>query len=188
MKKIIKFIPGKPLLSGLGLVLALSIATPQAEGASGALSSISQPQSFLTQTSVSATNAYQGDRVTLQGGDVQGDGPLSYQWFYDQTNAIAGATGSSLFLSNVQLTAAGNYSVVVSNVYGSVNSEDARLTVNPTVVVVSAPAWRDPWTAPAAPASDCISTSRTVSPKMFLWPLAAHSSVYSAMLDEGVMG
>ena len=37
-------------------------------------------------------------------------------------------------------------------------------------VVVSAPLCSDPCTAPAAPASDCISTTRTVSPKIFLRP------------------
>ncbi len=55
-------------------------------------------------------------------------------------------------------------------------------------VVVSAPLCSEPCTAPAAPASDCISTTLTVSPKMFLRPLAAHSSTYSAMVDDGVIG
>ena len=55
-------------------------------------------------------------------------------------------------------------------------------------VVVSAPACNDPCTAPAAPASDCISCTSTVSPKMFLRPAAAHSSTYSAIVDDGVMG
>ena len=65
--------------------------------------------------------------------------PLSYQWFYDQTNAIAGATGSSLVLGNVQLTDAGSYSVSVSNAYGSVNSEAASLTVWVAPAISAAP-------------------------------------------------
>ena len=52
----------------------------------------------------------------------------------------------------------------------------------------TAPACNEPWTAPAAPPSDCISCTNTVSPKMFLRPCAAHSSTYSAMVDDGVMG
>jgi hypothetical protein len=55
-------------------------------------------------------------------------------------------------------------------------------------VEVSAPLCNEPCTAPAAPASDCISTTLTVSPKMFLRPWAAHSSTNSAMVDDGVMG
>ncbi len=55
-------------------------------------------------------------------------------------------------------------------------------------VEVRAPLCNEPCTAPAAPASDCISTTFTVSPNMFLRPCAAHSSTSSAMVEEGVMG
>ena len=55
-------------------------------------------------------------------------------------------------------------------------------------VVVRAPAAREPWTVPAAPASDCISTTFTFSPKMLSRPSAAHLSDTSAITDEGVMG
>jgi len=40
----------------------------------------------------------------------------------------------------------------------------------------------------AAPASDCISMTFTVLPKMFFFPAAAHSSMVSAIGDDGVMG
>ena len=55
-------------------------------------------------------------------------------------------------------------------------------------VVVSAPAAREPCTAPAAPPSDCISAMRTFWPKRLSRPCAAHSSATSAMGEEGVMG
>src|SRR5512146_3318142 len=55
-------------------------------------------------------------------------------------------------------------------------------------VVVSAPACSAPWTAPAAPPSDCISVTDGTVPQMFFWPLADHSSAHSPMLDEGVIG
>ena len=55
-------------------------------------------------------------------------------------------------------------------------------------VVVSAPAASEPWTVPAAPASDCISMTLVWVPKMFLRPLADHWSTKSAMGEEGVMG
>jgi hypothetical protein len=62
-----------------------------------------------------------------------GEPSLSYQWQKD-TVPIAGATGSSLVLTNLQATNAGNYSVVVTNTYGSTTSSDAYLTVNPAGV------------------------------------------------------
>ena len=55
-------------------------------------------------------------------------------------------------------------------------------------VEVSAPPTRKPWTAPAAPASDCISRMATTWPIRFFLPWAAHSSASSPMTDDGVMG
>jgi hypothetical protein len=65
--------------------------------------------------------------------------PLSYQWRFNETNLIAGATASSLVLTNVQLAAAGTYSVVITNAAGSVTSSNATLTVNlpPATVAVT---------------------------------------------------
>ncbi len=55
-------------------------------------------------------------------------------------------------------------------------------------VVVRAPAVSEPCTAPEAPPSDCISTTSTVWPKMFLRPWADHSSASSPIVEDGVMG
>ncbi|HEY5040777.1 MAG TPA: immunoglobulin domain-containing protein [Verrucomicrobiae bacterium] len=59
---------------------------------------------------------------------------LSYQWFVNghavTNNArISGATGAILTIANVQITDAGTYTVIVSNPFGSVISDGARLTV-----------------------------------------------------------
>lgn len=64
-----------------------------------------------------------------------GSPPLSYQWLFSGTN-LAGATTNPFTLANVQLTNAGNYSVVITNLVGSVTSSAASLTVlftNPAV-------------------------------------------------------
>lgn len=53
---------------------------------------------------------------------------LGYQWRFNGVN-INGATGTSLTVSNLQLTNAGNYSVVASNVFGTAASTNALLTV-----------------------------------------------------------
>ena len=57
-----------------------------------------------------------------------GPGTLTYQWRFNGAN-ISGATNSTLTLTFVQYSQAGNYSVVVVNSYGSVTSSDAVLTV-----------------------------------------------------------
>jgi hypothetical protein len=59
-----------------------------------------------------------------------GAAPLSYQWQLNGTN-IAGATNSSHALATAQPADAGAYSVVVSNLLGSVTSAEAVLTVIP---------------------------------------------------------
>ena len=56
--------------------------------------------------------------------------PLSYQWSFDGTN-ISGATNTLLTLTNVELSQAGNYAVLVTNAFGSVLSFNAVLVVNP---------------------------------------------------------
>ncbi|MFO1451546.1 MAG: immunoglobulin domain-containing protein [Opitutaceae bacterium] len=62
----------------------------------------------------------------------------SFQWHQDGAN-IPGATNSTFSLSNVQLTSAGNYSVVVSNIHGSVTSTSALLTVSSSPVITTQP-------------------------------------------------
>jgi hypothetical protein len=73
-----------------------------------------------------------------------GSAPLSYQWLFNGTN-IAAATNTSLTLSNVQFAQAGNYSVWVTNAYGSTNSVNALLTVNPPPPCVPPPAGLVSW-------------------------------------------
>jgi sugar lactone lactonase YvrE len=54
---------------------------------------------------------------------------VTYQWNFNGA-AINGATSSTYSLSNAQSANAGNYTVVVSNVIGSVTSSQAALSVN----------------------------------------------------------
>ncbi|HQL79106.1 MAG TPA: immunoglobulin domain-containing protein [Verrucomicrobiota bacterium] len=69
----------------------------------------------------------QGSTVSFSAA-ATGTTPLAYQWRFNGT-AIPGATLSSYTKSNVQLADAGNYSVVVTNIAGSVTSANALLTV-----------------------------------------------------------
>ena len=56
--------------------------------------------------------------------------PLSYQWYYNTNTVLTNATGSTLTLTNVQLSDAGGYLVIVTNSYGSATSAVAQLTVS----------------------------------------------------------
>ena len=58
-----------------------------------------------------------------------GTAPLSYQWKKDGTN-IAGATAATNTIAAAQTTNAGSYTVVVTNVAGSITSAVATLVVN----------------------------------------------------------
>jgi hypothetical protein len=64
---------------------------------------------------------------------ASGFAPLSFQWNKDEA-PLAGATTNSLILTNLQMSDAGVYSVVITNVYGSVTSNPAILTMNPAGV------------------------------------------------------
>ncbi|MDB6111259.1 MAG: Immunoglobulin I-set domain protein [Pedosphaera sp.] len=54
--------------------------------------------------------------------------PLSYQWLVNGTN-LPGATNASLTLTNLALADPVNYGVVVTNLYGSMASSNAILTI-----------------------------------------------------------
>jgi endonuclease/exonuclease/phosphatase family metal-dependent hydrolase len=60
---------------------------------------------------------------------ASGASPLSYQWYFNTNTPIPGAQASTLTMTNVQLTNAGTYSVIITNTYGSTTSSVATLTV-----------------------------------------------------------
>ena len=93
-----------------------------------------------------ADNGQPQPQTVIQGSNATfsvtatGDPTLTYQWRFGGTN-IAAATANPLILLNVQTNQAGNYSVVVSNPFGSVTSSNALLTVRvpPFIIVQPAP-------------------------------------------------
>ncbi len=86
-----------------------------------------------------------------------GTAPLSYQWQVN-SNAISGATGSSLVLTNVQSADAGAYSVIVSNLAGTATSSSAVLTVLAAAPCATAPTGLVGWWAGEGNAADSIGT------------------------------
>jgi len=78
-----------------------------------------------------------GSSVTFAVGTA-GTTPMTYQWKKGST-AIAGATASTYTISSAQTTDAGSYSVVVSNVAGSVTSSAATLSVKIPPAITTQP-------------------------------------------------
>ena len=58
-----------------------------------------------------------------------GSAPLIYQWYFNTNTALAGATNSTLALTNLQTTNSGAYFCIVTNSFGSDTSAVANLTV-----------------------------------------------------------
>jgi uncharacterized repeat protein (TIGR01451 family) len=81
----------------------------------------SQPQ---TQTAIAGSNVTFSVTTT-------GTAPLSYQWKFNNAGILA-ATNSTLVLTNVTVSQAGSYSVVVTNSAGSLTSSNAILSVYST--------------------------------------------------------
>jgi endonuclease/exonuclease/phosphatase family metal-dependent hydrolase len=88
---------------------------------------------ILTQPQNQTVSAGQDANFTVS---ASGATPLAYQWRFFSTN-LPGATSPSFTRTNAQSADAGNYSVVITNSYGSVTSLNASLivlTVSPSIV------------------------------------------------------
>lgn len=66
-----------------------------------------------------------------------GRAPFAYQWFFNETNLLVGATASSLSLTNVQSSEEGTFQVVITNAFGAVTSTPAILVVSNTPPIVT---------------------------------------------------
>ena len=75
-----------------------------------------------------------GNAATLSV-SASGTTPLTYRWLCNGSS-VSGATTSQLTLGAAQLTNAGNYVCVVTNIYGSVTSSVMSLTVYPPQTTV----------------------------------------------------
>ncbi|MFM2295150.1 MAG: hypothetical protein RLZZ350_1563, partial [Verrucomicrobiota bacterium] len=69
-----------------------------------------------------------------------GSEPQNYQWWLNITNLVTGGTNSTLVIPSARAADAGDYSVVVSNPYGSATSAPAALTVHFPARITASPA------------------------------------------------
>src|SRR5439155_8054508 len=86
---------------------------------------LSSPPSVAVQPQSQTVTAGSNASFSVSAG---GTPPLSYQWTFNGTS-LPGGTAASLTLTNVQTANAGYYQVRVSNVFGSVLSAVANLSV-----------------------------------------------------------
>lgn len=85
---------------------------------------------FLTQP---ATQTVYSNANVVLNAVVTGIAPLNYQWKKNGVN-VPGATTSSLTFSSAQVSDSGNYSLVVSNGFGTSNVTAVLTVLPPTVV------------------------------------------------------
>jgi regulation of enolase protein 1 (concanavalin A-like superfamily) len=86
---------------------------------------IQSPGKPVILTPPASQTVYVGTSVTMYVG-AGGDSPLIYQWRFN-SNSIAGATNTSLTITNAQLANTGYYDVVITNLSGSVTSTPPAL-------------------------------------------------------------
>src|SRR5207249_2267354 len=130
---------GAAIGGATGTNLALNNAQPTNAGnyavvVSNKLGGVTSAVAVLTVLVPPAITAQPQSRTNIIGttasfsAAANGTAPLSYQWQFNGA-AIQNANGTNLTLDNVQLSDAGNYTVVVTNVAGSITSAVATLTV-----------------------------------------------------------
>jgi len=87
------------------------------------------PPTIAQQPITQIVNAYDSPYFTVT---ANGSSPLTYQWRMNGTN-IPNATNSSYSIASATQSSLGSYSVVVTNVAGSVTSRSATLYMNPYI-------------------------------------------------------
>src|SRR5205823_3605173 len=102
---------------------------------SAASLAVNTPPSITTQPISQTVSA--GTHVTLRV-TVDGTLPLSFRWKLGGAS-LPGATANDLTLANVQFTNGGSYTVVITNIAGSVTSAPAILTVNSAPIITAQP-------------------------------------------------
>jgi uncharacterized lipoprotein YddW (UPF0748 family) len=95
-----------------------------------------------------------------------GTAPLAYQWRFNGTNLV-GATATSYTRTNAQPADAGSYSVIVTNVAGSVTSSNALLTVISPMNILIWPLSQT--VTQGAPASINVTVTGGIGPYTYQW-------------------
>jgi len=112
---------------------------------------VQSPPMISVQTGSQTKTVGEAVSLTVQ---ASGSGVLSYSWRKNgvpllNVGGVSGANGPTLSFASVQASHAGAYSVVVSNLVGSVVSALVQLTVNPAKITPTIIGQPQPATVPA---------------------------------------
>jgi subtilisin-like proprotein convertase family protein len=129
-----------PVAGGSGAVLELAAvsatdAGPYRVEIRNAVGSIVSDEAILDVVSAPAIKSQPQPLLAARGGaaamqvQAAGSEPLFYQWLLQATNLVANATNAVLSWEQVDFTNSGLYSVIVSNEFGVVTSQEAELQV-----------------------------------------------------------
>jgi hypothetical protein len=98
-----------------------------------AMSPVGRAQPTITQQPASQSVSL-GANLAFQ--VTASPGPLSFQWRFNELDLLS-ATNGTLTITNAQLTNAGAYEAVVTNISGSITSRVAHLEVDPTFTKIT---------------------------------------------------
>ncbi|MEI8043306.1 MAG: immunoglobulin domain-containing protein, partial [Verrucomicrobiota bacterium] len=136
---------GQPMVVSKGRVVALNLFPPSSDvydswlaGTSGGrlmANALSYSPPYIT-TNPASQVVFCGSNATFSV-TATGASPLSYQWRFNGV-AISGATAASYALTGVTSNNAGSYTVILTNIFGSVTSSVAVLTTLPPAPSVAA--------------------------------------------------
>jgi len=96
---------------------------------------------------------------------VIGTASLAYQWYFGST-PLAGATNTTLLVTNALIANQGNYKLVITNNYGAVTSSIASLTVNAAPSITAQPVNQ---TVLAGSAANFSVTASGAAPLVYQW-------------------
>lgn len=118
--------------------VTVTLAVTDADGASAsssfALNVQAPPQITIQPLNRTGTNG-----ATISFSVTATGEALSYQWFFNSTNLLAGATNSIVLLTNISTASVGTYAAVVANLGGSVTSSPALLRITTLPFISSIP-------------------------------------------------
>jgi len=107
--------------------------------------SITSQAATLTVTAPPAIVSQPASQLALAGSNPQfsvaavGTVPFGCSWFFDGTNQLQSGTNTTLALSGITTNDAGAYTAVITNVYGSITSQVATLTVTLPPAILAPP-------------------------------------------------
>ena len=81
-------------------------------------------------------NGYVGGSFTFTS-NATGTGTISYQWIKQNSGNINGATSNSYTLDNITFSNSGKYACIASNLYGTITSTFASLSVRTLIPIIA---------------------------------------------------